>query len=290
MATRPLIVIVCQTASGKTELAIKLAKRFDGEIICADSRTIYKDMDIGTAKPTIAEMGGVRHYMLDLVTPNQSFTLSDFQQLADKFIKVTRRHEKTPFLVGGSGLYIDSILFDYRLGEAPKPNLRKKLEQLDEIRLLKLLKKQHIEIPSNFHNKRHLIRAIEQNGINRSRRTEIIGNTVVVGIATNKKNIEKSIRRRAEHMLDLGLIQEVKNLIQKYGNDVEPLRKNLYGEVQKYLLDKSLTRQSLIERMIIVDRQLVKKQLTWFRRNQFIQWLPIDCIEEYLVEKLDQTD
>lgn len=268
---KPLIAIAGPTASGKTGLAIRLAKKFNGAIICADSRTVYRGMDIGTAKPTKAEMDGVPHYMLDMVEPNSTFTLYDFQRFANTYIQEIREKGQVPFLVGGSGLYIDSILFDYQLGDEPNNELRQKLEVLSTDNLLALIKKQHIEMPVNFNNRRHLIRAIEQNGINKTRRNEIIENAYVVGIATDKSMIEERIRKRAAVMLDAGLVDEVQNLVVKYGPNTEPLRKNLYGEIQKYL-NNELTRDELIERMVIVDRQLAKKQTTWFRRNKQIEW------------------
>ena len=275
MATdKPLIAIVGPTASGKTGLAIQLAKKFNGAVICADSRTVYRGMNIGTAKPTVAEMDGVPHYMFDMVNPNDTFTLYDFQRLANTYIQEIRDNGQVPFVVGGSGLYIDSILFDYKLGDAPNNKLRQKLEKLSIGDLLALIKKQHIEMPINFNNKRHLVRAIEQNGVNKMRRDEIIENAYVVGIATDKAVIEQRIRERAAFMLHAGLVDEVRNLVAKYGADCEPLRKNLYGEVQQYLHNE-LTRDGLIERMVIVDRQLAKKQMTWFRRNEQIEWFDL---------------
>lgn len=287
MATRadpPLIAIVGPTSSGKTDLAIKLAKRFNGAIICADSRTVYRDFDIGSAKPTVAEMDCVPHYMLNVVKLNEQFSLYDFQRLANKYIKEIRRKGQIPFLVGGSGLYVDSILFDYQLGPEPDSKLRQMLNKMSVHDLLELLKEQHIEIPSNFNNKRHLIRAIEQNGVNRTQHQSIIDNAYVVGISTDKDVIEKRIRDRAIQMLGNGLVEETRQLIEEYG-DVEPLRNNSMGEAQKFLRGE-VNRDDLIERMVIVDRQLAKKQMTWFRRNKQIKWLPLDEAEKYVVDLL----
>lgn len=284
MVAQPLIAVVGPTASGKTGLAIKLAKRFNGAIICADSRTVYRGFDVGSAKPTIAEMDGVPHYMLDLVDLNGTFTLSDFQRLANKFIKEIRSNGQVPFLTGGSGLYVDSILFDYKLGSESDKDLRQKLNKMSDHDLLAMIKEQRIEMPDNYYNRRHLIRAIEQNGINRTRRESIIDSAYVVGIATDKDVIEQRIRDRAVQMLDNGLIEETAQLVRKYGN-VEPLRNNLPGEVQKFLRSE-INRDELVERMVIVDRQLVKKQMTWFRRNEQIKWLTLDEAEKYIIDLL----
>jgi tRNA dimethylallyltransferase len=213
--------------------------------------------------------------------------LCDFQRLANKYIKEIRDVGQVPFLVGGSGLYIDSILFDYQLGPEQNNELRQELDKMSTQDLLTMLKKQHIETPSNSHNKRHLIRAIEQNGVNRTRRDSITDNVYVVGISTDKDVIEQRIRDRAVQMLDGGLIEETKQLVEKYG-EVEPLCNNLPGEVQKFLRGE-INRDELIERMVIVDRQLVKKQMTWFRRNQQIKWLSLAEAEKYITSLLTDS-
>jgi tRNA dimethylallyltransferase len=242
-------------------------------------------MNIGTAKPTIAEMSGVPHYMLDLVEPNEAFSLYNFQHFANKYIKEIRENGQIPFLVGGSGLYVDSILFAYQLGSAPDNKLRQKLNKMTIHNLLMLLKKQQIEIPSNFYNRRHLVRALEQNGINRARQSKIIDNTYVVGVTTEKAVLEQKIRERAKQMLDNGFVEEARNLIEKYGENAEPLRRSLYREVQKYLRQE-ISKDELLEKMVIADRQLVKKQLTWFRRNKQIEWLELDQAEKRISELL----
>jgi tRNA dimethylallyltransferase len=124
----PLIVIVGPTASGKTSLAVQLAKKYDGEIICADSRTIYKGMDIGTAKPTLAERAVVLHWGLDLVEPGELFSAADFKRYADQKIEEIRNRGHVPFLVGGSGLYVDAVVFDYAFGVKADPSKRQMLE------------------------------------------------------------------------------------------------------------------------------------------------------------------
>ncbi len=186
-AVAPLIVILGPTASGKTALSIDLAKKYNGEIICADSRTIYRSMNIGTAKPTAAEMRGVKHHMLDVVDPDQKFTLWNFQQSTKKIIEEIRAIGKIPFLVGGSGLYVDSIVFDYEI--APQSidyTARQGLEKKTIDNLLMMIKKQHLELPANYKNKRHLIRVLEQGKVNQERLERPVENTITVGITTNK--------------------------------------------------------------------------------------------------------
>ncbi len=281
-AVAPLIVILGPTASGKTALSIDLAKKYNGEIICADSRTIYRGMNIGTAKPTAAEMCGVKHHMLDVVDPDQKFTLWNFQQSTKKIIEDIRAIGKIPFLVGGSGLYIDSIVFDYEITpQSIDYDARQELEKMTTDNLLMMIKKQHLELPANYKNKRHLIRVLEQGKVNQERLERPIDNIIIVGITTNKEILETRIRLRAESMIERGLIDETQNLISTYG-DQPVFHSNSCGEIQKFLRGEITGREQLIERIVTVDRQLAKKQLTWFRRNKDIAWLDIDSAEEYI--------
>ncbi len=290
MATKlPLTVIVGPTASGKTGLAICLAKEFGGEIVCADSRTVYQGMTIGTAKPTVREMDGVPHHLIDIVRPDEKFTLWNFQQLAKQKISEIRKRGHVPFLVGGSGLYIDSVLFDYDMpSQTVNQSRRTELQKMTIDDLITMIKKQHLPLPENHQNKRYLIRAIEQGGVNQTRRTEPINNTIIVGITTNKEVLVTRIRQRIEQMLDDGLIDEVKHLIGQYG-DQEPFRNNSYGEIQKFLRGEIASREELIDRIVIADRQLAKKQLTWFRRNKYITWLTPDEAHDYITHTLSQS-
>ena len=288
MATEaPLIVILGPTASGKTAVSIELAKRISGEIICADSRTVYRGMDIGTAKPTKDEMDGVPHHMIDLVNPDQRFTLWNFQQIANKKIKEIRNRNSIPIMVGGSGLYIDSILFDYKLGQGYE--LDADLGKYDKKSindLQTMLKKLHIELPSNALNRRHLDGALERGSVNKSRLDTPIENAIIVGITTEKNIIQQRIIERSINMLDSGLIEEVEKLVNIYGKNCEPIRKNLYGVIEEYLDNKKNNREELIQKMLIVDRRLVKKQLTWWRRNRFISWMNVDEVVPYIIDKI----
>ncbi len=293
MATRqPLIVIVGPTASGKTSLAIELAKKYNGEIIAADSRTVYRKMNIGTAKPTVAEMKNVPHHMLDLVDADEKFTLKDFQSLAKEKICEIRERSKIPFLVGGSGLYVDSIIYDYKLPEKSFAEAdRQNLEKLSVEQLQELLKMQGIPLPENSQNRRHLVNSLHRKDQSLTRLDSVIPDTVVVGITTEKEILEQRIRDRAQQMLDYGLIDETQELVAKYGIDCEPLRKNSYGEVMKYLHVEIENERELLERIVIVDRQLAKKQMTWWRnpRHNEIKWLNLDEAREYLTNQLEKA-
>jgi tRNA dimethylallyltransferase len=165
---KPLIVIVGPTASGKTGLAIRIAKKINGEIICADSRTVYKYMDIGTAKPTFDEMNGVAHWGIDLLEPDKKFTVKDFKDYAEQKISEIRSRNMVPILVGGSGLYVDSIIFDYDFSARTDNNIRSVMQDKSVSELREYCIKNNISLPENDKNKRYILRAIEAGGkINR---------------------------------------------------------------------------------------------------------------------------
>ena len=231
----PLIVILGPTASGKTGYAIRLAQLIGGEIICADSRTVYRGMDVGTAKPTKREREMVLHWAIDLVEPNQRFTLYDFQRYAQTKIGEIRERGHVPMLVGGSGLYIDSVIYDYQLSHEPEFDMvrRQRLESLSLIELKNYAISQQIKLPRDTQNRRRLIRAIEQGGVNK-KCSQLIPNTIVIGITTDKETLRQRSTQRSQAMLDDGLINEIVELLSKYGT-TEPLRRNAYGVVQQYL-------------------------------------------------------
>lgn len=282
MATEsPLIVITGPTASGKTGLAIKLAERWGGEIVCADSRTIYKGMDIGTAKPTAADQARVPHHLLDVAEPSQSFTLADFQTQARAAIDDIRCRGKVPFLVGGTGLYIDSIILDYQLSGPPNEQLRQRLSAMDIDQLQQLIVHKKFTMPENPLNKRQLVRVIEQAGVNTKRRRYPEKNTIVVAITTDKSTLDVRIRQRAMAMFEAGVLREARLLGDKYGWDSEAMTGNIYP-ILRQVIDRELTEQEAIERFVIRDRQLVKRQLTWLRRHDFVVWKTLEDAEKYL--------
>lgn len=282
----PLVVIVGPTASGKTALAIEMAKRFDGEIICADSRTIYKGMDIGTAKPTATEQAETPHWGLDLVEPGERFTAADFQQYANNKIAAIRRRGKVPFLVGGTGLYVDSVLFDYQFGAEPDPERRRVLEAMTLSELHKYCENNNILLPENSSNKRYVIRAIEQKTINNRRRTSPISNSIIVGIATNKDILRTRIEHRSEQLFADGIVEEAKRLGNKYGWNSEAMTGNIYPLV-KQVLEGSLNEDELQQKFIIQDWRLAKRQLTWLKRNRFIEWHDLDAARTRIIEVLE---
>lgn len=267
----PLVVIVGPTASGKTSLSIALAKEFGGEVICADSRTIYKHMDIGTAKPSLEERQGIPHWGIDLVEPGERFTAADFKWYTLAKIDEIRERGHVPFLVGGTGLYVDSIIFDYQFGADRDELRRKELDAMSLDELYDYCKENNINLPENKQNKRYVIRAIEQKSINTTRRNELIENCTVVGIATERDVLRQRIADRTEQLFANGVVEEATLLGKKYGWDNEAMTGNIYRLARLYLRGE-FDLEEYKEKFTTADWQLAKRQLTWFRRNSFIKW------------------
>ncbi len=281
----PLVVITGPTASGKTSLAIKLAKMYDGEIICADSRTIYKYMDIGTAKPTVEERGGVVHWGLDLVEPGDHFSAADFKSYTVRKIAEIRARGNVPFLVGGTGLYIDSVVFDFEFGEPVDDVLRETLQAMSLEALWEYCNKNNITLPENKFNKRYVIRTIERGNSNMKRSKQLIDDTLIVGITTDKEILRQRINDRAEQLFDDGVVKEATLLGKKYGWENEAMTASIYKLIHLYLSGR-LTTTQLREKFTTADWRLAKRQITWLKRNPSINWLSLDDAEHYISERL----
>ena len=282
---QPLVVITGPTASGKTNLAIEIAEIYGGEIICADSRTIYIGMDIGTAKPTSDDRRRVPHWGLDLVNPGEYFTVADFKAYALKKIDEIRLRGNIPFLVGGTGLYIDAVIFDYQFGDQADLVKRESLNSMTLGQLQEYCKNNNILLPENSQNKRYVVRAIEQNGTTNTKKQCPIDNTIIVGITTDKSVLRTRIEHRVEQLFNDGVDKEAKILGEKYGWDNEALKGNVYPLVHSYILG-DINWDDMKTKLVTIDWRLVKRQLTWFKRNPFINWLPLDQAKKYLTDQL----
>jgi len=276
----PLVVIVGPTASGKSALAMELATVFNGEIICADSRTVYKNMDIGTAKPSAEDQAAVPHWGLDLVEPGETFSAADFKKYALLKTQQVRQRGHVPFMVGGTGLYVDGVIFDYEFGQ-PRPELRKQLESLSLEELKTYCANNNVSLPENENNRRYVIRAIEQESINSKRLRSPIDNIVLVGITTERIELRRRITARAEQLFENGMLEEAIKLGEMYGWDSEAMTGNIYKLVKRYL-DGELTFDELKQENVTADWRLAKRQLTYMKRNQYIKWLTLDDAREYI--------
>lgn len=281
----PLVVIVGPTASGKSSLAIEVAKKFSGEIICADSRSVYKGMDIATAKPTISDQMTVKHWGLDLVEPNERFSVSDFKKYADKKIDEIKKRGHVPILVGGTGLYIDAVLFDYKFGTAVNEQLRTKLQHMSLEELHNYCIESSINLPDNYKNKRYVIRSIENADVKKQRNIIPKHNSIIVGITTDKISLRERIKERIEQQLENDVIDEAITLSNIYGWDYESMKSNIYQSIRLYV-NGDISFDELRNKSVISDWRLAKRQMTWLKRNSFIQWLGIEDADGYLTEQL----
>ncbi|MDO4868289.1 MAG: tRNA (adenosine(37)-N6)-dimethylallyltransferase MiaA [bacterium] len=286
---KTVVVITGPTASGKTSLAIKLAKLFDGEIISADSRAIYKDIDIASAKPTIKEREGIVHWGFDLVEPGECFTAADFKEYAYEKIDDILDRGKIPFLVGGTGLYIDSVIHDYEFGGRVNEKIRNDLNKKSIEELQDYIFHHKIRPPENYQNKRYLVRSIEKSKTEKSRRCVKNNNYnfIVVGITTERNELRKRIFERNEQFFSTGIITETKKLAQKYGWESEAMTTNAYPLIREYLAGE-LTKSKLIEKMSTRDWRLAKRQITFMKRNKIIKWLSLLDADIFLRAELSK--
>lgn len=247
----PCVVIVGPTASGKTGAAIALAKLVDGEVISADSRAIYKYMDIGTAKPSVEEQDGVPHFGIDLVEPGERFTVADFKEYTLAKISEIRERGHVPIIAGGTGLYIDAIVFDYQFDGLSK----------DE--------------------KHGTPEGRESAGIYKDR-AQMSKDFVVFGISWETEELKERIALRMRQMYCDELYDETRFLVSKYGFGSQAMKSNVYQFVDKYL-NNEMSLDEAIEQSIYSDFHLAKRQMTWFKRNKNIRWYRLDKLEDAIL-------
>ena len=282
---RPLIAIVGPTASGKTGLALELAERWNGEIICADSRTIYRGMDIGTAKPTKQEQARVRHWGLDLVDPDQPFSASDFKDYAEEAIADITSRGKVPFLVGGTGLYVEAVLYGFEFGGKADPIFRMLLEAMSLDELHAYCVEHNIDLPENHRNKRYVIRTIERKSISGISKSSLRPNSHIVAIATRMNTLRTRIEKRAEHLFQHDVVAEATILGKKYGWNHESMTGNIYPLVRSYL-EGEMSLLEIKDKFTTLDYRLAKRQLTWLRRNPDIVWASLTEASDYVGQLL----
>ena len=268
----PIIVIAGETASGKTGAAIATAKRIGGEVVSADSWAVYEGFDIGTAKPDVAERDGVRFHLIDVADPRQGFSAAEFKRLAAQAITDIRSRGHVPIIAGGTGLYIDAVVYDFSFLPAGEAGERERLNGLVLDDLLSLAASRAIDLVDiDTRNKRRVIRAIETNG-QRPTHGELLPGVLYLGIRVSLDELKLRIVQRVDQMLAAGLEHEVKKLAGIYGWDVEPMKGIGYREWHKYF-DGTFGLPQTRDRIIAATTQLAKRQRTWFKRNNDIQWV-----------------
>jgi tRNA dimethylallyltransferase len=247
-----VLVIIGPTGSGKTGLAIdvalELAKRrgilapdVAAEVISADSRAIYKGMDIGTAKPTVDEMRGVPHWGIDLVGPGERFTVADFKAYAEQKISEIVQRGHLPIIAGGTGLYVDALIFNYSFSENAKNSYADREQMSDRF--------------------------------------------MVVGIDWPREQLRERLRLRAEQFFDQPIVEEYKKVAAMYDADCQAMKSNIYPIIRD-MVDGIITREEAIELFVLDDWHLAKRQLTWFKRNPNIKWLPLAEARDYILSNL----
>ena len=286
---KPKVIVICgPTGAGKTALSIELAKRINGEIVSSDSMQIYKDMDIGTAKPTKEETKDIKHYLIDFVAPDQRYSVAEFKKDAENAIEEILAKRKTPIIVGGTGLYVDSLIYgiqyqDIELDE----NYRNELEEIAKKQGLEKLYEQAQKIDPEAmkkispNDKKRIIRVLEiykATGKNKteqeieSRKNEVKYDYKVFAINMDREKLYDRINKRVDIMLEQGLIQEVQTLVKKYNEFPTAMQGLGYKEVVQYLKNE-ISYDEMVDKIKMETRRYAKRQITWFKKNKQTIWI-----------------
>ena len=289
MNTKPKVIVICgPTASGKTSLSVELAKKCNGEIISADSMQIYKEMNIGTAKVTPEEMQGIKHYMIDIVSPTERYSVAEFKVQAEKAIEEILKKGKTPIIAGGTGLYINSLIYniqynDIKIDEEYRKYLEERVEKEGLQNLYEEAKKIDCEAMKSIsqNDKKRILRVLEmyhQTGKTKtelekeSRKEEVKYDYKVYAINWEREELYKRINKRVDIMIEQGLIKEVENILKKYNKFPTAMQGLGYKEVVEYL-DKKITKEEMIEKIKMETRRYAKRQITWFKKIENVKWI-----------------
>ena len=268
---KPLICIVGETASGKSELGYKLAQSLGAEIICADSQTIRKGFDLGTAKPNQIMQNTVRHHLIDIIEPNDNFNAAKFAAKVKEVIEDIYSRGKVPILVGGTGLYVDAVIYNYSFLPRSNQILREELNNLSLDQLYNLILNKGYKTKNiDVHNKRRLIRIIETKGA-QPRKSKLRPNTFIIGVTLDRNDLKARIQNRIDQMIRDGLEIEVRGLVKKFGWDIEGLKTIGYIQFKEYL-EGNITIDQVKLNILQATLNLAKRQRTWFRRNKSIHW------------------
>lgn len=286
---KPKIIVICgPTASGKTALSVELAKQINGEIISADSMQIYKYMNIGTAKPTVEEMQGVKHHLINYIEPDHRYSVADFKKDATKSIKLIIEKNKVPIVVGGTGLYVNSLIYNIeypniyfdekyrkyleeRVQKEGLANLYNEAKKIDSIAMEKI----------SINDKKRILRILEiynSTGKNKtfqdmeSTKKESDYDFKIYALDWKREVLYDRINQRVDIMIKNGLIEEVKEILKRYNNFPTAMQGLGYKEVVEYI-EGNITKEKMIEKIKQETRRYAKRQLTWFRKNKQTIWL-----------------
>ena len=297
---KPKVIVICgPTASGKTTLSIQLAQKINGEIISSDSMQIYKDMNIVTAKPDQQEMQGIKHYFLDFVEPNQRYSVADYKKDAENAIEDILQKGKVPIIVGGTGLYVDSLIYGIEYPNIEfDENYRKELERrVEKEGLEKLYEKAKKIDPQAMkkisrNDQKRILRVLEiYNATGKtkteqeieSRKNEVKYDYRVFAINMDREKLYDRINKRVDVMIQKGLIEEVENLLKKYNEFPTAMQGLGYKEVVEYIQGKVL-KEDMIENIKRESRRYAKRQITWFKKNKQTIWIGPNDLQMILNE------
>ena len=297
---KPKVIVICgPTASGKTTLSIQLAQKINGEIISSDSMQIYKDMNIGTAKPDQQEMQGIKHYLLDFVEPNQRYSVADYKKDAENAIEDILQKGKVPIIVGGTGIYVDSLIYGIEYPNIEfDENYRKELERrVEKEGLEKLYEKAKKIDPQAMkkisrNDQKRILRVLEiYNATGKtkteqeieSRKNEVKYDYRVFAINMDREKLYDRINKRVDIMIQKGLIEEVENLLKKYNEFPTAMQGLGYKEVVEYIQGKVL-KEDMIENIKRESRRYAKRQITWFKKNKQTIWIGPNDLQMILNE------
>lgn len=288
-------MLIGPTAVGKTKMSIELAKRLDAEIISGDSMQVYRGMDIGTAKITPTEMQGIPHHLIDIKDPADAFSVAEFQQLVRPLIREITRRGKLPMIVGGTGLYIQSVLYDYQFTDAPsdevyRQKLRKLVEANGEMALFHMLKAVDEESAARIHprNVRRVIRALEiyhctgktMSEWQKTQTPELLYDVAIIGLTMEREQLYRRINERVEQMIANGLLDEVKALYDRGLHDCQSMQAIGYKELYAYFAG-DISLEEAIEQLKQNSRRYAKRQLTWFRNKLPVRWFDMTDSEKF---------
>lgn len=299
-----VIIIVGPTASGKTKVSIELAKEIEGEIVSADSMQVYKYMNIGTAKPDIEEMAGIKHYLIDEITPSEDFSVAKHQQLAYKYIEEILKKEKTPIVCGGTGLYINSLIYNIEFADTIcdwelREKLAKEAEEYGNEYIHNKLKAIDPKAAQNIHinNVKRVIRAIEVYACTNkpislhqeeSLKNPPKYNYIIIGLIKERKRLYEDIEKRVDLMMEEGLVEEVKKLIEMgYDKNTIAMQGLGYKEIMSYIKGE-ISKEDALYILKRDTRRYAKRQITWFNKLKNIYWINVDEVrrEKEIIEKI----
>lgn len=281
MSRLPKVVAVVGTnASGKSALGIELAKRYDAEIISADSRQVFRGLDLGSGKVTPEETQGVPHHLIDVREPGEFFSMADFQRLAYQAIDEIRGRGRLPMIVGGTGLYVDSVLDGYLLSDR-EPDLayRAELEKLTTPQLYAMLLALKPDVQVEKNNRNRVMRIIERihDGDDAVPGKQARVESLRLGVSWPRETVNRRIDERLQRRLEQGMIEEVQRLMDEGATTEFLLGLGLeYRFITQYLIGEIPDKQVMLSKLAIAIKQFAKRQMTWFRRNPEIVWLDME--------------